>query len=77
MRRTVVLVALVTVALAAPVDALTQGTEILVPAGFRGAGTAGSQWITTLYIQNPGTTTASWPSTSSNVCGLQLRARTW
>jgi len=59
MRRLVVLVALVTVALAAPADALTQGTEILVPAGFRGAGAAGSQWITTLYIQNPGTTTAT------------------
>jgi hypothetical protein len=40
-------------ATAAPAVALTSGTEVFVPAGFRGAGSSG-QWITTLYIQNPG-----------------------
>ena len=59
MRRLVIIIALVTVALAAPVDALTEGTEIFVPAGFRGAGAADSQWITTLYIHNPGSSTAT------------------
>jgi len=38
--------------------ALSPGTEVFVPAGFRGSGSSG-QWITTLYIQNPNTQTAS------------------
>lgn len=60
MRRLICLVAMAAlVASAAPSWSLSPGTEVFVPAGFRGEGTGGSQWITTLYIQNPGSTTAT------------------
>lgn len=49
---------------AAPVLALNPGTDLLVPAAARGAGAAGSTWMTDLYLFNPGSesvaVTLSW-----------------
>ncbi len=47
------------VALATPVLAINPGTDVVVPAGYQGSGTGGSQWLTTVYIFNPGTSDAS------------------
>lgn len=52
------LVAMV-VAGAVPALALNSGTDVLVPAAARGAGLAGSTWLTDLYILNPGTESVS------------------
>jgi hypothetical protein len=61
--------------------ALNGGTDLLVPAAARGAGSAGSTWITDLYVLNPGDLTVSveifWlernranPSPPSEVFGI-------
>lgn len=53
MRHLVCLVALAGM-LAAPASALHPGTTVMVPAAARGAGAAGSLWITVVYVVNPG-----------------------
>jgi hypothetical protein len=65
MRRvTLCLLVVAVAAAAAPTFALNPGTYILVAAASRGAGQAGSMWMTDLYIFNPGsetvTVTLSW-----------------
>ncbi len=47
------------VALAGPATALNPSTELFVPAAATAAGAGGSQWITDLYVFNPGTQSAS------------------
>jgi len=44
---------------AAPALALNSGTDLLVPAAARGAGLAGSTWLTDLYVLNPGSESVS------------------
>lgn len=58
-RSLVCLVVMVLAAGAAPLLALNPGSEIFVPAAARGAGAAGSTWVTDLYLFNPGVTTVS------------------
>jgi len=47
------------VALASPAMALNPATELYVPAAATASGAGGSQWITDLYIFNPGTQSVS------------------
>lgn len=53
------LVVAIVVAGALPALALNSGTDVLVPAAARGAGLAGSTWLTDLYVLNPGTESVS------------------
>jgi hypothetical protein len=47
-------VALVVGSSVVPVGALTPGTDLVIPAAARGDGEAGSVWISSLYVSNPG-----------------------
>lgn len=56
---TLSLVVAMVVAGATPGLALNSGTDLLVPAAARGAGLAGSTWLTDLYVLNPGAESVS------------------
>lgn len=56
--RLVLLLALL-VAVATPAMAINPGTDVVIPAAYKGSGAGGSQWVTDVYVYNPGSSTAN------------------